>query len=102
MDLKVTTTNRGFGRIEFTDLYDVPCSVQASSLATDDAIWFGANEIGLKHFQYGKGWQDIPTPHEMHDHWSANTRMHLSRDQVAALLPILEHFVRTGELPSAV
>jgi hypothetical protein len=101
MDLQFNTTSRGFGRIEFTDLYDVSCSVQASSLATADAIWLGANEIGLKHFQAGKGWQDIPTPHEMHDHWSANTRMHLSREQVAALLPVLTHFAETGELPGA-
>lgn len=97
MDLKVNNTSRGFGRIEFTDLYGVPCSVQESSLATDDAIWLGANEIGLKKFNPGQGWQDVPTPDSV-----ANTRMHLSREQVAALLPILTHFVETGDLPSAV
>lgn len=102
MDLQFNTTNRAFGRIEFTDLYDVKCSVQASSLATEEAIWIGANEIGLKHFKAFKGWMDVPTPHSVEDHWNANTRMHLSREQVAALLPILTHFVETGDLPRSV
>lgn len=67
-------------------------------MATEDCIWLGANEIGLKHFITGKGWSDIPTPFQMDDHWIANTRMHLTRDQVAALLPILQRFVETGEI----
>lgn len=97
-ELQIVRNGRGFARAEFTDCYGVECSLQKSSLATDDAVWLGANEIGLKHFHAGKGWQDIPTPHEMHDHWSANTRMHLTREQVAALLPLLTRFVETGEI----
>ena len=29
---------------------------------------------------------------------NANTSMHLSREQVAALLPMLQRFVETGEI----
>lgn len=47
------------------------CSIQASSIATEDAIWFGV----------------------------VNNRMHLTRERVAELLPVLQHFVSTGDLP---
>ena len=43
----------------------------------------------------GKGWQSIPMPHE----YVANTRMHLTRKQVNELLPALQYFAKTGELP---
>ena len=97
-ELQVVRTERGFASAEFTDLYGVKCSVQKSSLATEEAIWIGANEIGLKHFKTFEGWLDVPTPHSVDEHWSANTRMHLSREQVAALLPMLTRFVETGEI----
>jgi len=93
-------TSRGFAFIEFTDRYGVACSIQKSSIATEDCIWFGAKEIGLKHFKAFKGWTDIDTSYRIAEHWSANTRMHLSRDQVRELLPILQHFADTGELPN--
>ena len=64
-------TARGFRIVEFTDLYNKPCSLQESSLATDEAIWLG-----------------------VHGH-----RMHLNREQTAALLWPLLHFVLTGRLP---
>jgi hypothetical protein len=41
---KTGKTERGFDIIEFTDFYDKECTIQKSSLATDDAIWFGAAE----------------------------------------------------------
>lgn len=56
----------------FKDLYDKDCSIQLSSLAGDDAIWFGVN--GVKK------------------------RMHLNREQVAELLPTLIRFVEKGVL----
>lgn len=63
-------TQRGFGVYEFEDLYDTKCSLQKSSLAGFDAIWFGAG----------------------------SERMHLSRQMVRELLPILQHFADTGEI----
>ena len=74
MDLKVTPTDRGFLRGEFVDLYGANCSIQESSLATDNAIWLGVN---------GEG---------------AGRRMHLNQEQVAALLPFLTHFAEHGDL----
>lgn len=97
---EVKKTERGFAYIEFTDAYGTLCNVQKSSLATDDAIWLGAKEIGLKKFTPHVGWEDQDTrgdpPHGVS--FIANNRMHLTRDDVAALLPILSHFVETGEV----
>ncbi|MNH47331.1 hypothetical protein D3C79_1105140 [compost metagenome] len=40
------------------------------------------------------GWVPYPIP----DQVLLTTRMHLSREQVAALLPILQRFATTGEV----
>ena len=108
--LQTEFTNRGFANIEFTDRYGAKCSVQKSSLATEDAIWFGINDadpkimasdairMGLKPREGGEkdnGWVKFEIPEEV----SLSTRMHLTVDQVKALLPVLRHFVKHGELP---
>jgi hypothetical protein len=104
--MKHSTTNRGFDIFEFTDLYGNECSVQKSSLATEDAIWLGVNAANPKILAseasvYGVatnetcGWVEYPVPRCV----SMTTRMHLSRYQAAALLPILQRFVDTGDLP---
>ena len=90
----VEHTERGFARAEFTDLYGVKCSLQKSSLATDDAIWLGCNDADPRQLVYGQGWVPVAMPEE----YVANTRMHLSREQVAELLPLLQRFVETGEI----
>ena len=87
-------TGRGFRVIRFADQNGVPCNIQKSSLATNDCLWIGCEEIGLKRFG-ASGWESIPTG----EGYIANNRMHLSRDDAAALLPILKHFCDTGELP---
>lgn len=71
----IKANERGFMSGDFQDLNGILCSIQKSSLATDDAIWLGTNRT------------------------SAPNRMHLNRQHVAALLPLLQHFVETGELP---
>lgn len=96
-----TATSRGFARAEFVDRYGVKCSLQASSLATEAAVWLGANEIGLKRFTPGKGWEDVDLPDGVPPDgvsYIANTRMHLTQDMVRALLPALTRFAETGEL----
>lgn len=82
----VKPTSRGFSRIDFDDLYGARCSVQKSSAAEFDAIWLGANEAAVH-----------PTTKE-----PMGCRMHLTRMDVAWLLPILEHFAKTGDLPPAI
>ena len=106
--MKTEHTERGFAYQKFEDQYGEKCSIQKSSLATEDCIWFGFDEINLKHFvpfRTPESWQDVDldkllgvTPDNRQSD-IANSRMHLSRDMVADLLPVLQHFVDTGELP---
>ncbi|NTF17815.1 hypothetical protein G6L37_05330 [Agrobacterium rubi] len=84
--------------IRFKDRNDTECLLQKSSLATEDAIWLGAAEIGLQHFKAGTGWRNVDLPETMAEHYSANNRMHLTQDQVRRLLPYLQKFADTGEL----
>ena len=65
-----TETSRGFTLVEFIDHYKVPCVIQCSSLAMQEAIWLGVE----KHC------------------------MHLTRADVARMIPYLESFAETGEL----
>jgi alkylation response protein AidB-like acyl-CoA dehydrogenase len=106
--MRLTHNSRGFALIPFTDRYGVACTIQKSSLATEDAIWFGVHESEPKIMASqaaaygvpsgdGTGWVPFPVP----DAVSMNTRMHLTQDQVRELLPILAHFAETGELDIA-
>lgn len=80
MNLDFRPTLRGFWRAEFQDRYGCACSLQESSLATEDAIWLGVDRSG-----------DVPS------------RMHLVQEQAAALWPLLKRFAETGSLrPKAV
>ena len=104
--MEVTQTQRGFNIIEFTDRYQAKCSIQASSLATESAIWFGVDDPepqimasqaarrGIATHGVSTGWVEYPIPSEV----SLTTRMHLTQDQVKELLPILQNFAETGEL----
>ena len=99
MEINKTKTQRGFSLIEFSDLYGVKCDIQKSSLATDDAIWFGVENVNpqimaSKVIDGGTGWIPYSIPEDV----LLSTRMHLSRKQVKKLLPILKKFVRTGEI----
>ena len=104
-DFRRTTSNRGFTVIEFEDRYGVECSIQKSSLATEDAIWLGPSEPNPKilHGDAQRlgiatdadcGWVPYPLPEEV----QCTTRMHLTQRQAAKLVRILERFVNTGEL----
>lgn len=72
MAMIVGKTCRGFSIATFQDHYDKPCSIQKSSLATEDCIWLGRSD--------GDG-----------------QRMHLTQAMVKELLPMLKSFVKTGE-----
>ena len=99
--MTIGKTERGFYRMEFKDRNSVDCSLQQSSLALEDCIWLGCNDIGLKRFTPGGfGWEEIPLANEGPHGVAhiANTRMHLNRAQVAAMLPHLQRFVKTGGL----
>ncbi len=70
-------TKTKFHGYEFNDRYRNLCSLQNSSLAGENAVWFGVNEPDT----------------------AGNTRMHLTQEMVQNLLPLLLHFAETGELP---
>ncbi len=106
--MEFKTTARGFAYYEFKDFYGETCSLQKSSLATEDCIWLGLDKPDIQEFFNApllKGmtskWLKI-NPEDL-KHAPENTmhifsRMHLSREQVKKLLPILQRFVDTGEI----
>lgn len=91
--MKVKKDCRGFSRIEFTDHYGRSCSLSESSLATDEAIWFGRDEANLSVFT-DKGWVPVVLSPDTY----VFSRMHLTRKQVKKLLPHLIKFVETGKV----
>ncbi len=99
--IKKTKTARGFKLITFTDRSNVDCTLQESSLAGEAAIWFGAAEIGVqRHARDYQGWHEVDLKEVFPGQdIVANNRMHLTQEQVIELLPILQHFAETGELP---
>ena len=94
--MKRTTTQRGFAVIEFVDRYNSKCSLQKSSLATENAIWLGVDDTKFTIFEDEHMGKYITT--KLPENFSVNTRMHLTQEQVKKLLPYLEKFVKTGEL----
>ena len=92
-------TARGFAIEEFIDRYGARCSLQKSSLAMEDCVWLGQDEIrprimASKMMRGGTGWVDFPLPEGV----EISGRMHLTQDMVKALLPALQKFADTGEL----
>lgn len=97
--METKKTDRGFSYLEFTDEYGKMFNIQKSSLATKDCIWLGIDEPEVKimtrdFLGKGVGWMDYP----LHEKAHIFSRLHLSREQVRDLLPILQHFVDTGEV----
>lgn len=99
---KQKKSGRGFPLVEFKDFYDIPCSIQASSLAIYEqpgtsAIWLGcdgaqpkvlaseAAKFGVETDQK-TGWVEYPIPEGV----LMTTRMHLDRKQVKALIGHLQ------------
>lgn len=96
--MEIQQTHRGFALITFIDHYGLECSLQKSSLATEEAIWFGVSnpkpQIMARELDpNATGWVDYPVPDEV----LIQSRMHLTQEQVAELLPYLQCFIRTGE-----
>jgi hypothetical protein len=100
------TTERGFDIYVFEDSYGNECSLQKSSNACEDKIWLGVNNVepkimatdaiklGIQNYGQNTGWVPFYVPEEV----QFTNRMHLTREQVKDLLPILKKFVKTGEI----
>ena len=93
--MKYSNTQRGFAIIKFSDRNDQGCSLQKSSIATEDCLWLGVQDANPLVLVPGEGWQPVSFPSDT----LFSTRMHLNREQVEALLPLLQHFVDRGNLP---
>ena len=106
--MEIGKTHRGFELVTFRDCYGVECSLQQSSLAELEqpgasAVWLGVDEpnpqvlasqaasVGVSTGQ-ATGW----VPYPISEAVSITTRMHLTRDQVAELIPLLEQWLKTG------
>lgn len=74
--MKLIKTSRGFAIAEFRDHNGESCSIQESSVATEDLIWLGRDDVDSHTFG----------------------RMHLTQAMVAELLPLLTRFAETGRL----
>jgi len=94
MEFEVTKTNRGFALVKFRDFNQVQCTIQASSLATENAIWLGCEKADPRALIPGEGWKPVNVP----ENFQCNTRMHLTREQVGYLLPFLQKFYETGSI----
>lgn len=82
---RLAIKDRGGGRglfgAKFADTYGAACSIQDSSSAMEPGLWLGCDE-GMHHFA-----------------GECLARMHLSQEMAAALVPLLQHFVKHGRLP---
>lgn len=70
---------------EFTDRYGQKCSLQNSSLASEDAVWLGVDNTGPR----------ITGPNEKFNE-DVNARMHLTTEMVQELIVHLQRFLDTG------
>lgn len=77
--IDVAPTQRGFMRGSFRDRDGKECLVQESSLAEEPALRLGAKE-------------------GTHVDGQCLGTMHLTQEQVAALIPLLQRFVAAGRL----
>ena len=94
--MNLEKNQRGFQNGKFVDSYNNQCSIQKSSSAMEDFIWLGIDNPKLTVFKDESMGQYLKTT--LPKTWMVDSRMHLSREQVAELLPILQKFVETGEL----
>ena len=98
--MKELLTGRGFSLVEFEDRNGEECSLQKSSIATEDCLWLGCDNprvtaMKRDHLGAGTGFCDVEIPEYAH---IMPSRMHLTQEQVRELLPYLIKFAETGEL----
>jgi hypothetical protein len=101
---KSQSGSRGFPFVEFLDRYNHKCSMQVSSLATEQCIWLGVDDVepkvmwkdaakvGVKTNETC-GWVPYPIPEEV----LLSSRMHLTREQVEALIGHLQSWLDSGK-----
>ncbi len=107
-------TGRGFRQGHFLDANQAPCSLQESSSAMGAKIWLGVDDASIRILAQDAaamgrddllplpgtpgrltGWVDWRIPPQVF----VSSRMHLTQAMVKSLLPALQHFAETGDLP---
>jgi hypothetical protein len=103
---KVERTSRGFEVVNFKDHYGTKCSLQASSLAIYEkpgtsAVWLGCDEANPKVLHGDAAALGVKTDatcgwvgYLLSDKVNLTTRMHLNREQVEALIPMLQSWLK--------
>lgn len=92
--MKSKKTQRGFGLIEFDDYNKHKCTIQKSSLATQDCIWLGTDTQDM--LIGPPPW--IPLSQVIESRPVVGTRAHLTRDQARWLAQRLLFFADNGQL----
>lgn len=86
-------TNRGFSLVEFKDFNQGSCSMQKSSLATEDCLWIGLDDVKPMKLVSGKGWVEVPIDGDI----EICGRMHIDREQAKNIIAYLQNFVDSGD-----
>lgn len=92
--IRFDRTGRGFATGQFLDRYAAKCSIQDSSIATEDCLWLGIDDADPKVLVPGKGWQPLALPADAF----LTTRMHVHRRLARQLLIVLRRFLDTGSV----
>lgn len=98
--METKKTNRGFDHIvDFKNFKGKNICIQKSSFASDECIWFGEDKLELIKWLDPKkrGAYRKLIESEIKE-YQGNNLTQLNRDDVARLIPILTHFVKTGDV----
>lgn len=76
-------TARGFNYLEFKDINNEECTIQKSSVATEDCLWLGLENNSTPHHVTG----EVGSP-----------RMHINKKLAKELIKHLTKFVKTGDI----
>jgi hypothetical protein len=105
LPIPIEFTQRGWPLGKFTDRYGAGCSIQDSSLATEDCIWLGVDDADPKVMASKAAWVGVQTnettgwvPYPVPAEVSLNTRMHLTRGMAVSLIEVLKRFVENGTI----
>ena len=95
--MELTRTRRGFEIGEFQDVIGNPCSIQESSIATMDAIWFGRDVLDppSRLMGAGRAEAELMFPKEqLYCEVNIRNRMHIGKKEARKIVFHMQRFVR--------
>lgn len=75
--------SRGFSYFSFKDRNGEDCSIQKSSIATEDCLWIGCDNNSMPHHATGQ---------------YSSPRMHINKNMAKKIIKKLIKFVETGDI----